>query len=271
MHTELGYLHCYIDPTLIDHFVTNTNLYAAARQAAAWVDTTTEKMWRYLAVRIHQGIVVLPELHHYWQHRYRDEYIAQLMTRNRFMDLHRYFHIEPPVDRGVLQTVVEKTATFYHQCQRLFHQYYVPGRDFAVDETMIRFRGRSSWITVTVIKNKPVPVGYKLFTVASEGYLLGFRIYRGKGDYDSPQSVLHHVVVDLVPTVGRTQPTAVLRQPLHYTDPVRSFAGDAHSFVWYMPVQTAAVCPPISSKLGTDFRRARGVLAERPAGLCGME
>ena len=77
------------------------------------------------------------------------------------------------------QTIVQKTHTFYHQCQRLLHAYYVPGRDFAVDETMVRFQGRSSWITV--IKGKPEPIGYKLYAVASEGYLLGFRIYRRKG------------------------------------------------------------------------------------------
>ena len=196
VRTELGFLQCYIDPALIDHFVTNTNLYAAARQAAAWVNTNTDEMWRYLAVRIRQGIVELPELHMYWQHGYRDKYVTQLMTRDRFMTLHRHFHIEPPVDRDVRQTVVEKTDTFYHQCQALFKQYYQPGRDFALDETMIRFQGRSKWITV--IKGKPTPVGFKLYTVASDDYLLDFRIFRGKGGYANPQSVLHHVVVELV-------------------------------------------------------------------------
>ena len=89
-----------------------------------------------------------------------------------------------------------KTAAFYHQCQKLFNKYYVPGSELAVDETMIRFQGRSKW--VTVIRSKPVPVGFKLFTVAADGYLLGFRIFRGKGGYRTKQSVLHHVVVDLV-------------------------------------------------------------------------
>jgi hypothetical protein len=55
--TQLGYLQCFIDSVLIDTFVTNTNLYAAARQATAWVPVTSEEMWRYLAIRIRQGIV----------------------------------------------------------------------------------------------------------------------------------------------------------------------------------------------------------------------
>jgi hypothetical protein len=198
--TELAYLQCFLDPVLIDTFVTNTNLYATARGATAWVPVTSEEMWRYLAVRIRQGIVQLPELHHYWEAGYRDQYIPQLMSRNRFVQLHRYFHIVPPIPRGQKQTIVEKTAPFYHQCQRLFKEFYVPGSNFAVDETMIRFQGRSLWITV--IKGKPEPMGYKLYTVASDGYLLDFRIFRGKGGYDSPQSVLQQVVIDLVQPWG---------------------------------------------------------------------
>ena len=196
IRTQLGYLECFLDPVLIDTFVTNTNQYAIDRRATAWVPVTTEEMWRYLAIRIRQGIVRLPELHHYWEAIYRDTYISQLMVRNRFVQLHRYFHITPPVPRDQRQTVVEKTAPFYHQCQDLFQQYFIPGLNFAVDETMIRFQGRSTWIAI--IKGKPTPMGYKLYTVASQGYLLGFRIFRGKGGYDTPVSVLQHTVIDLV-------------------------------------------------------------------------
>jgi hypothetical protein len=72
VRTELGFLHCFLDPALIDIFVTNTNEYAIARGAVDWFPVTTEEMWRYLAIRIRQGIVRLPELHHYWEASYRD-------------------------------------------------------------------------------------------------------------------------------------------------------------------------------------------------------
>jgi hypothetical protein len=61
---------------------------------------------------------------------------------------------------------------------------------------MVRFKGRSAW--KTVIKGKPTPIGYKCYTVASHGYLLGFQVYRGKGGYATRQGVLHHSVVQLV-------------------------------------------------------------------------
>ena len=196
VRTELGYLQCFIDPHMIKTFVDNTNQYATDRRAVKWDPVNTEEMWRYLAVRIRQGIVVLPDMHMYWQDGYRDAYITQLMDRDRFLQLHRYFHIAPPVPVGDRQTVVKKTDAFYHQCQRLFKAYHTPGREFAVDETMIRFQGRSDWITV--IKGKPTPIGYKLYTVASNGYMLDFRIFRGRGGYAQGQNALHHVVIDLV-------------------------------------------------------------------------
>ena len=115
-YTELGYLQLFLDPSLIDIFVKNTNKFAVMREAVEWTDVTTEEMWRYLAVRIRQGIVKLPTLHMYWQKSYRDSYISELSTRDRFMQLHRYFHISEPVPRGQKQTVVEKVADFYHQC-----------------------------------------------------------------------------------------------------------------------------------------------------------
>ena len=245
--TQLGYLQQFIDHTLIDTFVTNTNLYAAARAATAWVPVTSEEMWQYLAVRIRQGIVQLPELHHYWEATYRDQYIPLLMSRDRFVQLHRYFHIVPPVPRDQRQTVVEKTAPFYHQCQALFQQFFIPGANLCVDETMIRFQGRSPWITL--IKMKPEPMGYKMFTIASEGYLLGFRIYRGKGGYNSPQGVLLRTVVDLA------QPWGGVNRTLYFDNLYTSPA--LCDRLLQMRVRSCGTCRPNRTGLPPDLKEVR--------------
>jgi hypothetical protein len=194
--TELGYFRCFITDTLIDIFVTNTIAYSQSRHATPPFETDAAEIWRFIAAHIRMGIVSLPNLHMYWQAEYRDSYVTQLFSRDRFLLLQRYFHIAPPTPAGERHTVVEKIAPLYRDCQTLFQSYFTPGREFAVDESMVRFKGRSSW--KTVIKGKPTPIGYKLYTVASQGYLLGFRIYRGKGGYNTPHSAIHHTVVDLV-------------------------------------------------------------------------
>ena len=96
----------------------------------------------------------------------------------------------------VRHTVIQKIAPLYDHCQRIFPSYFIPPREFAVDETMVGFKGRSAW--KTVIKGKPTPIGYKIYTVASHGYLINFDIYKGKGGYTSAQGVIHHTVVNLV-------------------------------------------------------------------------
>ena len=93
-------------------------------------------------------------------------------------------------------TVVQKTSPLYHHCQTLFQAYYTPGCELAVDESMVRCKGRTPW--KTTIKIKPIKTGYKMYTLASYTYLLAFTIYRCKGGYDTPHASLHHTVVDLM-------------------------------------------------------------------------
>ena len=190
------YLQCFLPPSLISTIATNTNLYATSKQAPAGWATSAEEMWLFIAVHIFMGIVDLPYLHMYWEAGWRQAYVVESFSCHRFTDLLRYFHIAEPTPAGVKHTVIDKIKSLHDLCQSTFPDYFIPPREFTVDETMVRFKGRSSW--KTVIKGKPTPIGYKCYTVASHGYLLGFQVYRGKGGYAMQQGVIHHTVIQLV-------------------------------------------------------------------------
>ena len=194
--TEVGYFRCFITDTLIDIIVTNTNAYALSLAASPPFITDAAEMWRFIATRIRMGIAQLPEQAMYWQAQYKDSYVTQLFTRDRFLLLQRYWHVAPPTPPDEKHTVVQKTSPLYHHCQTLFQAYCTPGCELAVDESMVRCKGRTPW--KTTIKIKPIKTGYKMYTLASYTYLLAFTIYRGKGGYDTPHASLHHTVVDLV-------------------------------------------------------------------------
>ena len=194
--TELGYFRCFIPDTLIAVMVSSTNAYAQQCGATPPFVTDAAEMWRFIAARIRIGIARLPKLRMYWEAEYQDSYVTQLFTRNRFQLLQRYWHIAPPTPAGEKHTVVEKISPLYHGCQDLFQAYFTPGTNFAVDESMVRCKGRTPW--KTTIKIKPTKTGYKMYTVGSDGYLLGFAIYRGKGGYDTPHAAIHHTVINLV-------------------------------------------------------------------------
>ena len=196
IRSELGYVQCFLTDELVSTIVTNTNLYARSKGESGEWATSTEEIWRFIAVHVFMGIVDLPYLHMYWEAGWRQAYVVDAFPRHRFAELLRYFHIAEPTPAGVRHTVIDKIKPLHDLCQFTFPEYFIPPREFTVDETMVRFKGRSAW--KTVIKGKPTPVGYKCYTVASHGYLLGFQVYRGKGGYATRQAVLHHSVVQLV-------------------------------------------------------------------------
>jgi hypothetical protein len=196
VRSELGYVQCFINDELVATIAANTNLYAASKGAPAGWATSVAEIWRYIAVHIFMGIVDLPQMHMYWEADYRQQYVVTAFTRRRFDDLLRYFHIAKPTPTGVAHTAIDKIEPLHTRCLQTFRDYLLPRRELTVDETMVRFKGRSTW--KTVIKGKPTPIGYKLYTLASHGYLLRFQVYRGKGGYSTRQAVIHHTVIELV-------------------------------------------------------------------------
>jgi hypothetical protein len=111
--SELGYVSCFLTDTLIDIIVTSTNAYALSLQASPAFTTDAAEMWRYIAARIRMGIARLPETAMYWQAEYRDSYVTQLFTRDRFEELQHYWHIAPPTPAGEKHNVVQKIAPLY--------------------------------------------------------------------------------------------------------------------------------------------------------------
>jgi predicted acetyltransferase len=57
--TEMGYLQCFLTPSLISTIAHNTNLYAASKHAPAGWATSAEEVWLFIAVHIYMGIVDL--------------------------------------------------------------------------------------------------------------------------------------------------------------------------------------------------------------------
>ena len=97
----------------------------------------------------------------------------------------------------------------------------------------MRCKGRTSW--KTTIKTKPTPTGYKLYTVGSDGYLLGFIVYRGKGGCSTPHAAIHHTVVDLVQSW--TNCNRVLYMDNLYTSPTLCddlLRMGIRSVLWYL-------------------------------------
>ena len=185
---------------------------------------------------------------------YEDGYVTQLFTRDRFFDLLRYWHIAPPTPAGEKQTAVQKISPLYHDCQTLFEAYFIPGPgcEFAVDESMVRCKGKTPW--KTTIKIKPTKTGYKMYTLASDGYLLAFAIYRGKGGYDTPHAAIHNTVVNLV------RPWSDCNRILYFDNLYTSPKLCDH--LLQMGIRSCGICRPNRSDLPPGVRAAMKELAK---------
>ena len=132
------------------------------------------------------GINSLPALKDYWKCDPAFHYapIADRSTRNRFLEISRYLYFvcndtlpqrdSPSYDRlGKVRPLIDH---FSHK----FKSVYLPHKEVAIDEAMIKFTGRSS--LKQYMPMKPIKRGIKVWVLgdSSNGYLSNFQIYTGK-------------------------------------------------------------------------------------------
>ena len=145
-------------PSLLDRVIAETNRFASTCLSAsqqeggspsAWA-TTADEMKAFLGFLVLMGIQKLPGLYDYWS---TDEVlhsfaIASRISRKRFLDLRRFLHF---VDND---TVAARGEDGYDRLAKVrpvitavkdsFLASYTLHCQCAIDEAMVRFKGRSS-------------------------------------------------------------------------------------------------------------------------------
>ena len=177
-------------PSLIASIVRESNRYAqdvmTEERFATWEPITENELRAYLGFSILMAIAHVPALDDYWKRdpvlRYSP--VADRITRDRFRDISRYLHFvdnstiiphgSPGHDRlGKVRPIIAEL------CQK-FSSLYNPPRELSVDETMIKFQGRSS--LKQYMPMKPIKRGIKVWVLADgvSGYFSRLEVYSGK-------------------------------------------------------------------------------------------
>jgi hypothetical protein len=184
----------------------NTNGYAKIWEAwdppsektRPWYDTNVAEMKVFAGVLIYMGIHKEGDVAIYWNTDMSEGPIhtcASVMSRIRYSQLHRFFHVAVPSPREdprnsdamtdeqfeALPTDEKETSWWYklepfvthfrHNCQ----VHWIPGDRVAIDEMMIKFFGSSSH--TVKMQNKPIKMGYKIWACCEQGYLFFFLFY----------------------------------------------------------------------------------------------
>ena len=173
----LDLLHLFLPYSLMALIATNTNSYAHSKDATSDWSTTPEELFVFIAAHICMGICVYPRVHMYWPQEYHLPFISQCFSRDRFMELLRYFHIAPLEEPSVTVPPLGKVQLLLDFLAVSFASFYKPGRELTIDEAMVGFKGRST--LKQYIPNKPTKWGYKIWCLCSQNYTLAFKVCEG--------------------------------------------------------------------------------------------
>ena len=155
---------------IVDHTVKESNRYALLVMGQSTFDkweNVNRDIFAYMGIMVMMGLVNRPSFHDYWRRDplYYCPPIAERMSRDRFLEIHRYIHfvenntINPPGDPGydhlckvhhVLRMIEDR---FWLQCNAHW--------ECSVDEAMVPYKGRSS--LKQYMPKKPVRRGLKKY------------------------------------------------------------------------------------------------------------
>ena len=116
-----------------------------------WTGVTTTEMEKFLEIILATGLIQLPKMEDYWK---KDDFYYHPMfhklniTYNRFVLLLKNWHV---ADNQTASTddKLYKVADFVQKLISKFQAVYHPGKEVAVDETMISHRGRLFFASIT--------------------------------------------------------------------------------------------------------------------------
>lgn len=217
-YLPVNYFKLFFPETLVETIVQNTNLHAEQffqsrsefsqySRYKNWVPTTKSEMQAYIALQIAMGINNKPELEDYWGTYWLTcNLFCDVMPRNHFELLTTFLHFNDNttrVPRGQDgYDPLHKVRTILDIVDPLYLSVYSPAKEIALDESMIKYKGRIFFRQY--LPAKPTKWGIKTFTLCESetGYALKFKVYTGKTtfhlDNTSPLSMTEQVAIDMV-------------------------------------------------------------------------
>ncbi|XP_068117048.1 piggyBac transposable element-derived protein 4-like [Hyperolius riggenbachi] len=191
----LTYLKLFLTADVIDKIVSETNRYAEQQMATshlrfsrvrAWEPVTSDVIWQFLGLIILQGVVGKPMQKMYWStnHLLATPFFGSVMSEYKFSLIMKFLHFTNNEEYDENTHPAPKLRKIWDVSQlimRNFKQTYVPERDISIDESLMAYKGRLSWIQY--IASKRARFGIKSYRLceSSSGYIWNAVIYTGKG------------------------------------------------------------------------------------------
>jgi len=155
-----AFLECFPKEIIRDLCV-ETGRYAS-QQGNVISPLTHIDMSRFLAILLYMGVVRRPTIKHYWsKSSFGDHTIPKIMTRDRFLEIFKYFHCCNNEADDDPNDFWWKVRGLVNRLNIVWAANFTPGPFLSVDEDMIKSRQRHR--CVSYIKSKRARFGFKVF------------------------------------------------------------------------------------------------------------
>ena len=169
------------------------------RKTSKWKDVSKKEIESFLGLVILIGINDLPNIKLYWSKDMvvHNTFISLIMSRDCFLEIFYNLHLannsSKPKQESKDYSKIYKVKNFTEIMRWNFQKNYNFGRCGTIDESMIKFKGRSS--IKQYLPLKPIKRDYKVWCLCDSitGYLFNYQIYLGK---EIPLG--EHFVFDLI-------------------------------------------------------------------------
>ncbi|KAM5180744.1 piggyBac transposable element-derived protein 4-like [Mantella aurantiaca] len=200
----LAYLILFLTDEVIEKIVTETNRYKEQQSATLyrkfsrirkWEPVTKDDIWNFLGLIILQGVVKKPLQKWYWSTNKLLEtpFFGTVMTEYRFSLIMKFLHFTNNEEFDETTHPAPKLKKIWEVFQMVvknFQQTYVPERDISIDESLMAYKGRLSWIQYIASKRARFGIKSYMLCESSTGYIWNSVIYTGKGTKFNPNYIL---------------------------------------------------------------------------------
>lgn len=187
----LDFFKLFFTDELIHNIVLETNKYATSKIIPSelrprstwrtWKPVRFDEMSAFIGVILNMGLIPLKNMQDYWskESNLHIPFFSNTFRRERFLQIFWMLHLSENVKNQTTRTRTQKVNNFLKYIESKFQTYYVPTKNISIDESVVKFKGKISFITYN--KNKPTKWGIRIYVLAdaSNGYVYSILPYYG--------------------------------------------------------------------------------------------
>lgn len=188
--TELDFMYAFLTDDFWSEVVQQTNNYAAQqlgnpqrkslKDDNRWLNVTIDEMKAYFCLTILMSQVKKSSIQNYWSNRKCIEtpFFSSTMPYARFRSISRFLHFSnnataDPSDK------LKKIRPIITLMDEKFLSAYTPGKNIAIDESLMKFRGRLGYVQFNPSKRARFGIKFYKLCESETGYCSAFKIYTG--------------------------------------------------------------------------------------------